>query len=45
LLATEAKLREEISKIRVYFVVTIAIIIITNPKALELIGKILGIMK
>jgi hypothetical protein len=45
LLATEAKLREEISKIKLYFVVTIAVIIITNPKALELIGKVLGVVK
>ena len=45
LLATEAKLREEIVKIKLYFVVTIAVILITNPKALELIGKLLGIVK
>jgi hypothetical protein len=45
LLATEAKLREEIGKIKLYFVVTIAVIIITNPKALEVIGKIIGVVK
>jgi hypothetical protein len=32
-------------KMRLYFVVTIAVIIITNPKALEVIGKILGVVK
>jgi len=49
LLATKAELREEISKLRnemrLFFVITIAILIITNPHALELISKILGVAK
>ena len=49
LLATKSELREEISKLRnemrLFFVITIAIIIISNPRALDLIAKILGVVK
>ena len=45
LLATEARLREKIIKVKLYFVVTIAVIIIANPRAVDLIAKILGVVK
>lgn len=49
LLAAKAELREEISKIdgkmKLYFVITIAVILLTNTKAMDLIGKLLGLVK
>jgi hypothetical protein len=33
------------AKMRLYFVVLLSVILITNPKALELIAKLLGIVK
>jgi len=49
LLAAKAELREEIikidSKMKLYFVITIAVILLTNSKAMDLIGKLLGLVK
>jgi hypothetical protein len=49
LLAVKAELREEIAKIdgkiKLYFVITIAIILLTNSKAMDIIGKLLGLVK
>ena len=49
LMVTKAELREVISrldnKVKLYFVITIAVIIITNPRALDMIGKLLGLVK
>ena len=33
------------SEVRLYFAVTLAVIVITNPRALDLIAKILGVAK
>jgi hypothetical protein len=33
------------SEIKIYFIILLSVIIFTNPKALELISKILGIVK
>lgn len=33
------------SEMRLYFVITIAIILITNPRAIDMIGKLLGLVK
>ena len=49
LLAAKSELREVIGKLdnktKLYFVITIAVIIITNPRALDMIGKLLGLVK
>jgi hypothetical protein len=49
LLAVKAELREEISKIdgkmKLYFVITIAIILLTNSKAMDIVAKLLGLVK
>jgi uncharacterized membrane protein YdfJ with MMPL/SSD domain len=42
LAAVEARLE---GKIKLYFVITIAVILLTNSKAMDLIGKILGLIK
>ena len=47
--ATEARLEQKIdrldSKMKLYFVITIAIILLTNSKAMDMISKLLGIIK
>lgn len=40
--ALEARLD---GKIRLYFVITIAVILLTNSKAMDVIGKLLGLIK
>ena len=45
----KAELKSDIAtlraEMRLYFVVLLCVIIITNPKAIELISKVLGILK
>jgi hypothetical protein len=49
LAATEARLEQKIdrldNKMKLYFVITIAIILLTNSKAMDIIGKLLGLVK
>lgn len=49
LAATEARLEQKIdridNKMKLYFVITIAIILLTNSKAMDIIGKLLGLIK
>ena len=49
LLAVKAELREEIGKLegkmKLYFVITIALILLTNSKAMDVIAKLLGLIK
>lgn len=42
LAATEARLD---GKMKLYFVITIAIILLTNSKAMDIIGKLFGLIK
>jgi hypothetical protein len=42
LAAVEARLE---GKMKLYFVITIAIILLTNSKAMDIIGKLLGLIK
>jgi len=42
LAATEARLD---GKMKLYFVITIAVILLTNSKAMDVIGKLLGLIK
>ena len=42
LAATEARLD---GKMKLYFVITIAVILLTNSKAMDLIGKLFGLVK
>ena len=48
-LASKADLQAAVNlldgRMRLYFVITISIIIITNPRALDLISKMVGVMK
>jgi len=44
-LASKSDLAATEARIKVYFVITIAIILLTNSKAMELIGKLLGLAK
>jgi len=47
--ATEARLEQKIERIdnrlKLYFVITIAIILLTNSKAMDLIGKLFGLVR
>lgn len=53
LLAVKAELQGEIRLLRsdlqssskIYFIVTIAVIVLTNPRALDLVARLLGIVK
>ena len=53
LLAVKVELQGEIkllrsdlqSSIKTYFIVTIAVIVLTNPRALDLVARLLGIVK
>ena len=49
LAATEARLEQKIeridNKMKLYFVITIAIILLTNSKAMDLIGKLFGLVR
>ena len=53
LLAVKAELQGEIkllrsdlqSSIKIYFIITIAVIVLTNPRALDLVSRLLGIVK
>jgi hypothetical protein len=44
-LASKADLAATEARIKVYFVITIAIILLTNSKAMDVIGKLLGLIK
>lgn len=44
-LASKSDLAATEARLKVYFVVTIAIILLTNSKAMDMIGKMLGLMK
>jgi hypothetical protein len=49
LLAAKAELREEIikldSRMKIYFIITIAVLLLTNSKAMDIIGKLFGLIK
>jgi hypothetical protein len=49
LAATEARLEQKVerveNKMKLYFVITIAIILLTNSKAMDLIGKLFGLVR
>ena len=49
LAATEARIDQKIdridNKMKLYFVITIAVILLTNSKAMDVIGKLLGLIK
>jgi hypothetical protein len=49
LAATEARLEQKIdridNKMKLYFVITIAIILLTNSRAMDVIAKLLGLIK
>ncbi|MDY0185768.1 MAG: hypothetical protein RBR43_07825 [Desulfuromonadaceae bacterium] len=49
LLAVKAELREEIGKLdgkmKLYFVITIAVILLSNSKAMDIIGNLLGLIR
>ena len=44
-MVTRAEFKHEFRKLRLYFVLLAVLIVLTNPKVLELVGKILGIIK
>jgi hypothetical protein len=44
-LASKADLAATEARLKLYFVITIAIILLTNSKAMDVIGKLLGIIK
>ena len=44
-LATKADLLLLEAKVRLYFILLAVLIILTNPKAIELFGKLLGLVK
>jgi hypothetical protein len=45
LLLLENRLKEEIWKLRVLVIVVLVVVIILNPKVVELVGRILGVVK
>jgi len=49
LAATEARIEQKIdridNKMKLYFVITIAVLLLTNSKAMDVIGKLLGLIK
>ena len=49
LVATEARIEQKIdridNKMKLYFVITIAVLLLTNSKAMDVIGKLLGLIK
>jgi len=49
LAATEARIDQKIdrieNKMKLYFVITIAVLLLTNSKAMDVIGKLFGLIK
>jgi len=45
LLSTKTELKDEIWKLRVLVVVVLVVVIVLNPKVLELVGRVLGVAK
>ncbi len=42
---TRTEFKDEIWKLKLYFILLAALVVLTNPKVLELFGKLLGIVK